>query len=200
MLDKPRLLLAGLVGLVAVYLANYAVPGLEKDLPALHHLVRFAAPFAFGVAAHVWRDRVPYSPVLGLGLVLIAVGLDGTGLAQLAGAVALCYAILLIGLAPTGPFATTNFLGQFSYGVYVYGFPIQQLVVHLGLGTTPLTNGLISLAIVVPLAGLSWTWVEQPLLRLKRPLAERLRALAPAAAPTEVPKAVAEPVPERRAA
>lgn len=58
-----------------------------------------------------------------------------------------------------------------SYGVYVFAWPVSQTIVHLsqvqGWGLN--VPGLLALTVVVvvPIAYLSWRWVEQPFLRLK---------------------------------
>jgi peptidoglycan/LPS O-acetylase OafA/YrhL len=58
--------------------------------------------------------------------------------------------------------------GDFSYGVYIYAFPVQQLVTALlGGRTVWWVNAALSLPVVVALAALSWHGVERPALRLK---------------------------------
>lgn len=56
--------------------------------------------------------------------------------------------------------------GDISYGVYIYAWPIQQLVWEPGQGAY--TNALYSTLIVIPLAYLSWRFVEKPSLKLRR--------------------------------
>ncbi|WP_422746635.1 acyltransferase family protein [Mycobacterium sp. WMMD1722] len=55
-----------------------------------------------------------------------------------------------------------------SYGVYIYAFPVQQLLVIIGLGglSVVVFAGIAALA-TVPLAALSWFVVEKPALSLK---------------------------------
>lgn len=55
-----------------------------------------------------------------------------------------------------------------SYGLYIYSFPLQQLLAERGELT--LTT---SLAVTLPVAVLSWFLVEKPALRLKTRLVER---------------------------
>lgn len=58
--------------------------------------------------------------------------------------------------------------GDFSYGIYIYAFPVQQIVTYYyGEGITPLTNFLISLPFTLIFAVLSWHLVEKYALRLK---------------------------------
>lgn len=60
-------------------------------------------------------------------------------------------------------------LGDISYGVYIFAFPVQQLVVYWSkLGQWPFSVCLgASLFLTLGLAYLSWHWVEKPALRIK---------------------------------
>ena len=56
-----------------------------------------------------------------------------------------------------------------SYGIYIYGFPVQQALVMAGLATwNPFLFGLVALIVTVPLAVASWVLIERPMLKLKR--------------------------------
>lgn len=56
-----------------------------------------------------------------------------------------------------------------SYGVYVYAFPVQQLLAVLGLVMLePIPFSIIALVITCGLATLSWFYVERPALRRTR--------------------------------
>ena len=57
--------------------------------------------------------------------------------------------------------------GDFSYGIYIYAFPIQQLLYSLGVGRSVLTNTLLSFAISLAFAYLSWHLIEKRALALK---------------------------------
>jgi peptidoglycan/LPS O-acetylase OafA/YrhL len=55
---------------------------------------------------------------------------------------------------------------DWSYGLYVYTFPIQQgIVAVLGPQLHPLVLGILSLAVSLPICALSWRWLEAPILR-----------------------------------
>lgn len=58
--------------------------------------------------------------------------------------------------------------GDFSYGLYLYGFLIQQIVNHLSHNSlSALQNTFISLPIALACAALSWHFVEKPALARK---------------------------------
>jgi peptidoglycan/LPS O-acetylase OafA/YrhL len=59
-------------------------------------------------------------------------------------------------------------LGDISYGVYIYAWPIQQLVYRPGQSAW--LNTAIATVIIVPLALLSWRFVEKPALKLRKKL------------------------------
>ncbi len=55
-----------------------------------------------------------------------------------------------------------------SYGLYLYAFPVQQVIVQAAGGSMPpLQLFAASLALTLVLATLSWFLVERPMLRLK---------------------------------
>lgn len=57
--------------------------------------------------------------------------------------------------------------GDFSYGVYLYAFPIQQALIHFGVAQW--WHQLVAASVITFfLAALSWRFVESPALRLKR--------------------------------
>jgi peptidoglycan/LPS O-acetylase OafA/YrhL len=65
--------------------------------------------------------------------------------------------------------------GDYSYGLYLWGFPIQQTVVHFAPGIGPI--GLFAVAGIVTFlcAVLSWHGVEKVALRRRRPKSEGLK-------------------------
>lgn len=59
-------------------------------------------------------------------------------------------------------------MGDWSYGAYLYGFPVQQVLSHYRLQEASFA-GYVVVATVVTfgLAALSWHWVEKQALRWK---------------------------------
>lgn len=72
---------------------------------------------------------------------------------------------------------------DYSYGIYIYAFPIQQALLALGIIVHPVLETVAVLALTLPVAAMSWHFVESPALRLKQ--ARFWKKLPIASAPTE---------------
>jgi peptidoglycan/LPS O-acetylase OafA/YrhL len=150
-----------------------AVAGSETLSTAL----RFGAMFLAGALAHRLSARLPLSRAGGAVAALVlaqAVVLssfaggdpDGTLVYLLVAPPAVAYLVLLAGSSPR--LRTVGADRDLSYGLYVYAWPAQKLVLLAGAAMWPVgTFGLVSLALALLLAWASWTWVESPALRLK---------------------------------
>jgi peptidoglycan/LPS O-acetylase OafA/YrhL len=67
----------------------------------------------------------------------------------------------------TRPFARNiRLAGDYSYGVYLYGWPIQQLLVFLHFSTSTLVNQIATMSISVLMGAISWHLVEKPAMSL----------------------------------
>lgn len=71
---------------------------------------------------------------------------------------------------------------DYSYAVYIYHWPVLMMVGELAPAITPPLMLAVCFALLVPLALLSWHWVEAPALRAVRGWLRR-RAAAPASNP-----------------
>lgn len=78
-----------------------------------------------------------------------------------------------------GRLAAPRLPADLSYGLYIYSFPLQQVLAEHGRLTI-----LTSLALALPFAAASWFLVEKPTLRLKARLPGAVR---PAPAPVDQP-------------
>ncbi len=58
--------------------------------------------------------------------------------------------------------------GDYSYGLFLYGFPVQQMIVAMFPDVTPLELTATAVPTTLVFAMASWRWLEQPLLRLKQ--------------------------------
>jgi peptidoglycan/LPS O-acetylase OafA/YrhL len=149
-------LLAGLAGAAVAGAAGLALH------PRLDSLVMLGLPFAIGAAAWFWRAALPLS-LAGSALIGAAAWLTaGTAVYPVLLAAALVYGALWLGFAPCRWAQAWNRAGDYSYGVYVYAFPVQGLVQFLWVPATPGGNLALALGPVLMLAVASWHLVEKP--------------------------------------
>ncbi len=80
---------------------------------------------------------------------------------------AICYIVMVLGYHPKLYFASFNRLGDYSYGLYIYAFPTQQLIsyYHPGIKQFPLFG--LAFPCILVAAVLSWHFIEKPALRRK---------------------------------
>jgi peptidoglycan/LPS O-acetylase OafA/YrhL len=144
---------------------------------------QLSLPFILGMAAYRFRAHVPANGALVVLLVLLAVAtLFLDILAFESRMLAAAYGALYLAQFPSQLLRRYNALGDYSYGVYIYGWPIQQLV----LLHAPMTHPAILIAIALPAAILcgilSWYLVEKPALARKQALSSMGARLLPGAA------------------
>lgn len=143
----------------------------------LMQMLTLSVPFVIGMACWLWRDRL----VLNLGVALLLAALAGLTRGTPPGfpvlALAIAYGTFWCAYVPKGMIRAFNRLGDYSYGIYIYAFPVQGLVVWLAGPMGPWTNIALSFPLTLLCAVLSWHLVEQPALAL-RPEFFRGRALA----------------------
>jgi peptidoglycan/LPS O-acetylase OafA/YrhL len=124
--------------------------------------------FLYGSSLYLWRDRVPMSRGLLVGLLaaLVLVSFDKT-VFFLVYAVCLAPLVLHLAYVPGGRIRRFNDWGDFSYGVYIYAFPIQQTLANLfpvmSLAAMMASSALASLAVAIA----SWKLIEKRALEHK---------------------------------
>jgi peptidoglycan/LPS O-acetylase OafA/YrhL len=170
-------LLAGAAGLA--YLAVLSLPALALEAPAVLVIAaRNFWLFAAGAALFAWRDSpllARPAPWLAATALFLAVLPFRTATPYLA-PLALPLAVVGAALRPVAGVRSASRFGDFSYGIYIYAFPVQQALMH-ALGPERLgvaAFAALTFACVLPLAALSWWAVERPALSLKRLVAAKL--------------------------
>jgi peptidoglycan/LPS O-acetylase OafA/YrhL len=140
-------------------------------LPALAFLDAFGwllPYFAMGMLLHALRDRGIFDARLAL---LAAAGLAASvPLHLFNGAFAVFggYLALYLARLPALPVLPATRFGDLSYGLYIYGWPAEVMVMYESGGRAGWQEVLLGgLALAGLAAFLSWHLVEAPLLRLK---------------------------------
>jgi len=159
-----------IISIAAVlYAIDYAYLLKGYGLGYKGHYLRFLAMFGIGAAYYVLRARVVLRSryfiailiVLGLSVmvrplfVMIAYG-------------SLAYCILYLAYIPGGPLRLFNKLGDYSYGIYIFGYPTQKAVMQLLPGSNAIELFIISLSLTLAISVISWHFIERPAISLKR--------------------------------
>jgi peptidoglycan/LPS O-acetylase OafA/YrhL len=136
--------------------------------------------FLAGVLFFLYRDRIILNVRLFTLSVALCVGLLLSAHGAFLVAIPATYITVYLGL--TSPRRVKYlFAGDYSYGLYLYGYPVQQAIATLGSWSH---HWYINLGISLPasllIAYISWTWVEKPALSLKKLLPGIEQAIATA--------------------
>ena len=146
--------------------------------------------FATGMLAYKLRDRGIFNPRLGLlaGAALVFAVLLANALPENAlpwdlhrhtfiptFAVCGCYLALYLAQQPRLPTISAARYGDLSYGLYIYGWPVEQTVSYLWPGARWWALFLLSMAATAAVAYLSWHLVEKRALSLKPSGAARVK-------------------------
>lgn len=150
------------------------VGGMTPDLrhagpfgDALFKLALLAPHFLIGAAAAVAADQIVLDARAALAAACLLVFSFLFGGFLICFALAGTYLVLFLGCARLGPLKHAGRFGDLSYGVFLWGWPIQQLVEAAAPQTGPLANFLVSLPIALTAAATSWRLIERPALALK---------------------------------
>ena len=137
--------------------------------------LRLTSLFFTGATLYLLRDRIPLSGAwFAVALAALIAAMRWQGYALLAYPALLTYVVVWLALAPGGVIRLYNRLGDYSYGFYLWQFPLQQWIVMTHHGITQRELALASLPAALALAVASWHLVERPALALK----ERAAAVA----------------------
>ena len=148
-------------------------PGPAVSIPVINDFsttdaVPLALCFLLGASAQMYASRVPISNLLaGISLVLFGGSLLFGGFFLL-GVPAFAYLVLWLAVRLPTPLHRVGREHDFSYGVYIYAWPVQQTLTMLHLnrwGYLPYL--LLSVVGTFCFAIPSWFAVERPALRLK---------------------------------
>lgn len=171
------------ITMAALRIESYTLPlplvwvtGLQFDA---YRIARLGAFFFGGSCLYLFRRTVPLSLAAATALVVACLMLPSEWAALLL-LITVPYVTLVF--AHRVPAKLVDLRGwDLSYGIYIYAFPVQQLVSKFCLthGLGWLASLSISAAITLALAAMSWVAIEKPALRLKGRLsAVRVRVCA----------------------
>ncbi|WP_312245563.1 acyltransferase family protein [Stutzerimonas nitrititolerans] len=147
-------------------------PLLFSWLPDNHHVTMLAPCFAFGSLLAYYRDRLTMNMPLILGAWLLYALCRNTPVNFYFFYFALFLSVIFVSALPAVLKARPPV--DISFGVYLWAFPIQQLLALYFSDYGLAFNQFCTLLICIPLGLLSWTLVEKPGIALGARFAARL--------------------------
>jgi peptidoglycan/LPS O-acetylase OafA/YrhL len=153
---------------MAALVATFALrPDWFPLQPSERVVEELALLFGLGSLAWVWRDALPVSLAAAAAALLLVV-LDPGGLARtILFAPLLAYVVLVLAYHPRLQWQAAGRVGDYSYGLYVYSFPVQQTLMQRVPTLEPAGLFLLALPLSLVVAVASWHLLEAPALALK---------------------------------
>lgn len=124
-----------------------------------------ALMFMIGSFAWVNRDRLTVTPWVLMVLLFCAAATHGTPTFGMVYNLLLPYVVLTLAFCPGG--AWFNKFSDYSYGVYLYGWLSQQLIMSLYPDASNMKNTILSCILAFVFAFASWHLIEKPAMRLR---------------------------------
>lgn len=128
-----------------------------------------APVFLAGSLLYLYRDKVPVAWPLGVAALVLTPLAGELNVVSSIGAPVIVYAVFWLGIVL--PLQKVGKRNDISYGVYIYAYPVQQLVAAAGWNRHGVGLYIVlSILLTLPLAAASWFAVERPALELKKRL------------------------------
>lgn len=152
-------------------IASYLKPDVMGGFLGPENHRHVAMMFMIGAFAWINRDQIPMSPAFMLALLFFAATLHGTDKFGYAYSILLPYCVLYIAVAPGGRWFDR--FGDYSYGVYLYGWLSQQLIMTVYPEASNAANAWLSGLLALSFAVMSWHFIEKPSLAYKKLFSRR---------------------------
>ncbi len=143
--------------------------GIPYPVWYLHYVSSWGMLFVLGGGAYLLRDKIVLNVYIWLTILVVYFILSYLKLPRVIYLydAFLVYGALLFAYHPKIHVKSFHKLGDYSYGLYIYAFPIQQLVAFKFHALGPLTNFFVSYVLALAVAIPSWYFLEKPMLKLK---------------------------------
>ncbi len=125
--------------------------------------------FFQGGALFIARDRIILCfPAFLLALGTLCLSTLSRPAFYIAYVATLAYMVLYLAYVPGRAIRTYNRVGDYSYGTYITGFPIEQVIAALIPGISNIRMILMATPVTIVVAAVSWHCIERHALRLKK--------------------------------
>ena len=130
--------------------------------------VRLFSMFFVGATIYAWKDKIYLSSslmfILTFLLLFSAFNKDSFYITYY---LTLPYITLYLAYVPSGQIRKFNKYGDYSYGIYIYAFPIQQSLAQIIPKISVSLMTLLTFILTIILAALSWHLIENRFLKFK---------------------------------
>ncbi len=166
---KNTLFLVGLFS-ITLHISNHFQPILPEKF------VRLFSMFFIGAAFYVWRDRIRLSSRwFFIILPLLLVSTMSKDVYFIFYCLFLPYLLFYVAYVPSGHVRKFNKIGDYSYGMYIYGFPVQQTMAAIIPDISVAIMMTYSFGITLILSILSWHLIEKRFIKMKKPYGIEIR-------------------------
>jgi peptidoglycan/LPS O-acetylase OafA/YrhL len=141
-----------------------------------HNIHLLSLPFVIGMALFHFRQHIPLRFPILIGLGSASVISHGSPWFHELFVLTLSYCVFYLGFLQCEPLLAYNRLGDYSYGTYIYAWPIEQVVVAVCKGCSPTIVIILALPLTLLFALLSWHLIEELSLAQKSIASTWLRA------------------------
>jgi len=139
---------------------------LEEDRTTSRLICMYFAGVTFQTYKHKIKINKEYVALL-VALLVAAIVLKNHKLFYVSYVIAVPWILFFAAFVKNSVLAKYNILGDYSYGVYIYAWPIQQVLLFSFAGMSTLALLGCSVGMALGCAVLSWHFVEKPALSLK---------------------------------
>jgi peptidoglycan/LPS O-acetylase OafA/YrhL len=135
---------------------------------ATSNLIYTLPSFCAGIAIYLINTKFTLSRTVAIGFGIGVLLVAPTGQLMVLFPILAAYPVIYFGLSRVQPFGDATKFGDFSYGMYLYGWPIEEIIRGV---TGPSLSGwslcLVSLPLALACGWLSWHLVEKRALVLR---------------------------------
>ncbi|MCB2425571.1 acyltransferase family protein [Methylophaga pinxianii] len=153
--------------IVFLLIVMYAAFPLDFPLLIQSQHARLVIFFIIGAFMLINASKIQLNfSILGVFICITAINY-GSAWFDLVFSITFSYLILLIAYHPLLKMHNIERYGDYSYGMYIYAFPVQQSVIALKADVNVYELNLLSFPVIAFLSFLSWHLIEKKSLRLK---------------------------------
>ncbi|MGJ0429762.1 acyltransferase family protein [Methylobacter sp.] len=134
----------------------------------IQHILHFSIIFFSGSLFYFYKEKIILNEIMFFLVIIAAFIFIKSGLnIKVIYLLIFPYAVIFLAYVPSGFIRYFNTIGDYSYGIYLYAFPVQQYIISYN-NVTPFELSMYSIPFVILISIFSWHFIESPFLKLIR--------------------------------